>query len=171
MALRRVMVSDEDTLRKKSREVEVFDDKLWVLLDDMQETMDFFGGVGLAAPQVGILRRAIIVEDGDTRYEFINPVITAMKGEQREIEGCLSVPGDWGYVVRPDQVRLKAYNRYGKEFTVDADGVFAITICHEIDHLNGILFTDIADEMVEDEVELEQAKRARNRKRKSKKKR
>ncbi|MCL2070948.1 MAG: peptide deformylase [Oscillospiraceae bacterium] len=167
MALRRVVLSGEDTLRKKSRDVVAFDDKLWVLLDDMQQTMDQFGGVGLAAPQVGILRRAIIVEDNNNkRHEFVNPVVTIMKGEQREIEGCLSSPGEWGYVVRPDRIQLKALNRYGKETVMDADGVFAITICHEIDHLNGILFTDIADEMVEDEEELERAKRARNRKRK-----
>ena len=166
MALRRIVMFGEDTLRKKSRDVAVFDDKLWVLLDDMQQTMDQFGGVGLAAPQVGILRRAIIVEDGDRRVELINPVITAMKGEQREVEGCLSSPGEWGYVIRPDKIHIKALNRYGKAFNMDADGVFAITICHEIDHLNGILFTDIADEMVEDEEELEKAKRARNRKKK-----
>ncbi|MCL1788930.1 MAG: peptide deformylase [Oscillospiraceae bacterium] len=169
MALRRVVMFGEDTLRKTSRNIEVFDDKLWVLLDDMQQTMDQFGGVGLASPQVGILRRVIVVEDGDRRVELVNPVITAMKGEQREIEGCLSSPGEWGYVKRPDRIRLKAFNRYGKEFNLDADGVFAITICHEIDHLNGILFTDIADEMVEDEEELEKAKRARNRKKKKKK--
>jgi len=160
----------EDSLRKKSREVDVFDDKLWVLLDDMKDTMDQFGGVGLAAPQVGILRRVILIENDDIRYEFVNPVITSVRGKQREVEGCLSSPGEWGYVSRPDRIKLKAYNRYGKEFCTDADGVFAIAICHEIDHLNGILFTDIADEMVEDEEELEKAKRARNRKKKKKRK-
>jgi peptide deformylase len=158
----------EAALRKKSREVEVFDDKLWVLLDDMKESMDQFGGVGLAAPQVGILRRVIVIENDDLKYEFINPVITSMKGKQREVEGCLSSPGDWGYVERPDRIRIKANNRHGKEFITDADGVFAIAICHEIDHLNGILFTDLADEMVEDEEELEKAKRQRNRKRRKK---
>ena len=166
MAMRRVVMSTELALRKKSREIERFDDKLWVLLDDMKETMNEFGGVGLAAPQVGILRRAIIVEDDDTKYEFVNPVITSMKGRQREVEGCLSSPGEWGYVVRPDKIRVKAFNRYGKEFDTNADGVFAIALCHEIDHLNGVLFTDLADEMVEDEQELEKAKRARNRKKK-----
>lgn len=170
MALRRVVMFGEDSLRKKSREVDVFDDKLWVLLDDMKDTMDQFGGVGLAAPQVGILRRVILIENDDIRYEFVNPVITSVRGKQREVEGCLSSPGEWGYVSRPDRIKLKAYNRYGKEFCTDADGVFAIAICHEIDHLNGILFTDIADEMVEDEEELEKAKRARNRKKKKKRK-
>ncbi|MCL2036234.1 MAG: peptide deformylase [Oscillospiraceae bacterium] len=168
MALRRVVTIEEDTLRKKSREVTVFDDKLWVLLDDMQQTMDKFGGVGLAAPQVGILRRVIVIENDDEMIEFINPLITSMKGKQREVEGCLSSPGEWWYVERPEQIRVRAWNRHGKEFNIDADGVFAITICHEIDHLNGILFTDIGDERVEDEEELEKAKRQRNRKRKKK---
>jgi len=161
----------EAGLRKKSRDVEIFDDKLWVLMDDMRETVERFGGVGLAAPQVGILRRVIVIEDDDSIiHEFVNPVITSMKGKQREIEGCLSSPGEWGYVERPDKIKVKALNRYGKEFTTDADGVFAIAICHEIDHLNGILFTDLTDEMVEDEDELEKAKRARNRRRKKKRK-
>ncbi|MCL1904323.1 MAG: peptide deformylase [Oscillospiraceae bacterium] len=173
MALRRVVMFGEDTLRKTSRKVEVFDDKLWVLLDDMQQTMDQFGGVGLASPQVGILRRVIVVEDSDTekRVELVNPVITKEVGQQREVEGCLSSPGEWGYVKRPERISLTASNRYGKEFQLDAKGVFAITICHEIDHLNGKLFTDLADEMVEDEEELEKAKRSRNRKCKRKKKR
>jgi peptide deformylase len=164
MALRRIVTVEETNLRKKSREVDNFDDKLWVLLDDMHQTMDEFGGVGLAAPQVGILRRVVIIEDNDIKYEFINPVITSMKGTQREVEGCLSDPGEWWYVNRPDQIRVRAKNRYGKEFSTDADGVFAIALCHEIDHLNGVLFTDIGDERVEDEQELEKAKRARNRK-------
>ncbi|MCL1866036.1 MAG: peptide deformylase, partial [Oscillospiraceae bacterium] len=118
----------------------------------------------LAAPQVGILRRAIIVDDDDDQYEFINPVITHEKGNQREVEGCLSSPGEWWYVKRPEKIKIKAQNRYGKEFFMDAEGVFAIAICHEIDHLNGILFTDLGDEQVEDEQELEKAKRARDRK-------
>jgi peptide deformylase len=160
----------EAILRKKSREVQAFDDKLWVLLDDMQETMDRFGGIGLAAPQVGILRRVVIIDNDDIKHEFINPVITSVKGKQREVEGCLSSPGDWGYVNRPDKIKVRAFNRYGKEFTTDFDGVVAIAICHEIDHLDGILFTDIADEMVEDEEELEKAKRARSMRRKRKKK-
>ena len=166
MALRRIVPFGELVLRKKSREIDSFDDKLRVLLDDMQETMTQFGGVGMAAPQVGILRRVIVIENDDIRYEFVNPRITSIRGRQREVEGCLSSPGEWGYVVRPDRIHVKAYNRYGKEFETDAEGVFAITICHEVDHLDGVLFTDLADEMVEDEEELEKAKRARNRKRK-----
>ena len=169
MALRRVVLAGEPSLKKKSRDVAVFDDKLWVLLDDMKETMEMFEGVGMAAPQVGILRRAIVIENEDTKYEFINPVITAMQGSQREIEGCLSSPGEWGYVVRPEWIQLKAHNRYGKPFDFDAEGLLAIAICHEVDHLNGVLFTELADEMVDDEEELEKAKRHRSRRRKRKK--
>ena len=164
-------MAGEAALRKKSRDVEVFDDKLWVLIDDMRETMDMFEGVGIAAPQVGILRRVVVVEDDDMKYEFVNPVITSMKGRQREVEGCLSSPGEWGYVVRPDTIKVRARNRYGKEFYADYDGLLAIALCHEIDHLNGVLFTDLADEMVDDEEEIEKAKRQRNRKRKKRKKR
>jgi peptide deformylase len=169
MALRRIVMSNEDALRKKSREITVFDDKLWVLLDDMYETMSQYDGVGLAAPQVGILRRAVVIEDDDIKYEFINPVITSSKGNQSEVEGCLSSPGDWGYVKRPDTIHVKAFNRHGREFNLDAEGVFAIAICHEIDHLDGVLFTDLAYEMVDDEAELEKAKRQRNRKKKKRK--
>ena len=161
MAIRRIVMSTEPSLRKKSREVEVFDDRLWVLLDDMYETMSMFGGMGIAAPQVGILRRAVIIEHDGKKYEFVNPVITAMKGRQREIEGCLSSPGEWGYVVRPEVVTVKAYNRYGKEFAANYDGILAIAVCHEIDHLNGVLFADIADEMVEDDNEVQQARSER----------
>ncbi|MDR0197580.1 MAG: peptide deformylase [Oscillospiraceae bacterium] len=164
MATRRIAASGEDVLRKKSREVTSFDDKLWVLLDDMYETMKMFNGIGLAAVQVGILRRVIVIESQEEKLELINPVITHMKGKQREIEGCLSTPGEWGYVVRPEKIKVKAQNRYGKDFMKEAEGLLAIAICHEIDHLNGVMFTDIADEMVDDEHELEEAKKSRKRK-------
>ncbi|MCL2633387.1 MAG: peptide deformylase [Oscillospiraceae bacterium] len=170
MATRRVVMFGEDGLKKQSREISVFDDKLWVLLDDMEETMKLFGGVGIAAPQIGILRRVVLIEMDGELYEFVNPVVTSMKGKQRELEGCLSSPGEWGYVVRPERIKVKAQTRYGEEFNTDADGVFAIALCHEIDHLNGIIFTDIADEMVDDEQEIEKAKAARFRKRNKKKK-
>ncbi|MDR0222152.1 MAG: peptide deformylase [Oscillospiraceae bacterium] len=164
MATRRIAMSGEEVLRKKSRAVTAFDDKLWVLLDDMYETMKTFNGVGLAAPQVGILRRVVVIETEGEKLELINPVITLAKGKQREVEGCLSSPGEWAYVVRPEKIRLKAQNRYGKDYAKEADGLLAIAICHEIDHLNGVLFTDIADEMVEEGQELENAKKLRNRK-------
>ncbi|MGN0588341.1 MAG: peptide deformylase [Ruminiclostridium sp.] len=149
MALRNIVKVGDDILKKKCREVTVFDDKLWVLLDDMLETMKEANGVGLAAPQVGILRRVAVIDVGDGPIELINPVITSMRGKQREVEGCLSVPGQWGYVTRPAKVKVTAQNRYGKEFKVEGTEMLARALCHEIDHLNGIIFTDIADEMTE----------------------
>lgn len=149
MALRNVLTFGDEALRKKSREIMVFDDKLWVLLDDLNETMKHHNGVGLAAPQVGILRRVAVVNTGDGLIELVNPVITQMKGKQRRIEGCLSSPGEWGYVKRPLKVRVRAQNRYGKEVVYEGTELKATAFCHEIDHLNGVIFTDLADEMVE----------------------
>ncbi len=151
MALRNIVKFGEDILKKKCREVTVFDDKLWVLLDDMRETMNAANGVGLAAPQVGILRRVVVIDIGEGPIELINPVITSMKGKQREVEGCLSAPGQWGYVVRPAKVKVTAMNRYGKEFKIEGTELLARALCHEIYHLNGVVFTDLADEMVEPE--------------------
>ncbi|MBQ8904074.1 MAG: peptide deformylase [Oscillospiraceae bacterium] len=151
MALRNIVKFGEDILKKKCREVTVFDDKLWVLLDDMRETMNAANGVGLAAPQVGILRRVVVIDIGEGPIELINPVITSMKGKQREVEGCLSAPGQWGYVVRPAKVKVTAMTRYGKEFQIEGTELLARALCHEIDHLNGVVFTDLADEMVEPE--------------------
>ena len=149
MAKRNIVKFGEDILRKKCREVTVFDDKLWVLLDDMYETMKDANGVGLAAPQVGILRRVVVIDVGEGPIELVNPVITSVKGKQREVEGCLSVPGQWGYVTRPAKVKVTAQNRYGKEIKVEGTEMLARALCHEIDHLNGVIFTDIADEMTE----------------------
>lgn len=149
MAKRNIVRVGEDILRKKCREVTAFDDKLWVLLDDMYETMKDANGVGLAAPQVGILRRVVVIDVGEGPIELVNPVITSVKGKQREVEGCLSVPGQWGYVTRPAKVKVTAQNRYGKEIKVEGTEMLARALCHEIDHLNGVIFTDIADEMTE----------------------
>lgn len=149
MAKRNIVKFGEELLRKKSREVTVFDDKLWVLLDDMYETMRESNGVGLAAPQVGILRRVVVIDVGEGRIELINPVIVSAKGKNRAVEGCLSAPDQWGYVVRPMKVKVKALNRYGKEVSFEGEELLARAFCHEIDHLNGVLFTDLADEMVE----------------------
>lgn len=149
MAKRNIVKVGEDILRKKCREVTAFDDKLWVLLDDMLETMKDANGVGLAAPQVGILRRVVVIDVGEGPIELVNPVITSVKGKQREVEGCLSVPGQWGYVTRPAKVKVTAQNRYGKEIKVEGTEMLARALCHEIDHLNGVIFTDIADEMTE----------------------
>lgn len=148
MALRNIVKFGDDVLKKKCREVTVFDDKLWVLLDDMYETMTAANGVGLAAPQVGILRRVAVIDVGDGPIELINPVITSMKGKQREVEGCLSAPGQWGYVTRPMKVKVTAMNRYGKEVKYEGTELLARALCHEIDHLNGVIFTDLAEEMV-----------------------
>lgn len=151
MALRNIVKFGEDILRKKCREVTAFDDRLWVLLDDMLETLKSAEGVGLAAPQVGILRRVVVIDVGEGPIELINPVVTSVRGKQREIEGCLSAPGQWGYVVRPAKVKVTAQNRYGKEFKVEGTELLARALCHEIDHLNGVIFTDLADEMVDPE--------------------
>lgn len=151
MALRNIVKFGEDILKKKCREVTVFDDKLWVLLDDMYETMNAANGIGLAAPQVGILRRVAVIDIGEGPIELINPVITSMKGKQREVEGCLSAPGQWGYVNRPLKVKVTAMNRHGTEIKIEGTDLLARALCHEIDHLNGVVFTDLADEMVDPE--------------------
>lgn len=162
MATRNIVKFGDDRLRKKCREVTEFNDKLWVMLDDMYETMQGLDGVGLAAPQIGILRRVVVIDVGEGPIELINPVITAMKGKQREVEGCLSSPNQWGYVERPAKVKVTAFNRYGKEFKIEGTELLARALCHEIDHLNGILFTDLADEMVEpEEVEEKRGKNKR----------
>ena len=149
MALRNIVKTGDDVLRKKCREVTVFDDKLWVLLDDMYETMQAANGVGLAAPQVGILRRVAVIDVGDGPIELINPVVTSVKGKQREVEGCLSFPGQWGILTRPAKVKVTAMNRYGKEFKVEGTELLARALCHEIDHLNGSVFVDLVEEWVE----------------------
>lgn len=149
MAKRNIVKFGEEILRKKCREVTTFDDRLWVLLDDMYETMRAANGVGLAAPQVGILKRAVVIDIGEGKIELINPVITYAKGKQRDKEGCLSAPDVWGYVERPAKVKVTAKNRYGKEIKLEGKELLARAFCHEIDHLNGIIFTDIADEMIE----------------------
>ena len=153
MAKRNIVKFGDELLRKKCREVTAFDDRLWVLLDDMYETMKAANGVGLAAPQVGILKRAVVIDVGEGKIELINPVITSAKGKQRDKEGCLSAPDVWGYVERPLKVKITALNRYGKEIKVEGKDLLARAFCHEIDHLNGIIFTDLADEMIEDEEE------------------
>lgn len=159
MALRKIVLKTDDVLRKKCKMVEVFDKKLGILLDDMAETMYKANGVGLAAPQVGILRRAVVVDAGDGLIELINPVIVKSKGSQRGIEGCLSCPDDWGYVVRPGEIIVEAQDRTGKNIKLKLKEFSAVAACHEIDHLDGRLFIDIADEMVDpDEVENERSK-------------
>ncbi len=142
--------SDNETLRKKSREVEKIDERILTLLDDMAETMYAANGVGLAAPQVGILKRVVVIDIGDGLLELINPVITYKKGEQVGPEGCLSVPGKTGTVSRPEKLKVRALNRHGEEINIDGDGLLAVALCHEIDHLSGTLFVDNVIEYIED---------------------
>ena len=154
MALRNVVKAPDDVLRKKSKPVERFDAKLASLLDDMAETMYKTQGVGIAAPQVGILRRVVFIDIGEGPIELVNPEITEQKGNQRGIEGCLSCPNQWGYVDRPMNVIVKAKDRNGNDVEYKCSEYFARCVCHELDHLDGQLFIDIADEMV-DQSEIE----------------
>ena len=142
MATRKVISVGENVLRKKSKPVRDFDEELGQLLDDMKQTMHASDGMGLAAVQVGILRRIIIVEVNNAFIELINPEIIAQKGEDIEKEGCLSVGSFRGRVKRPYQITVKAYDRFGYAFTLTCEKWLARCICHEVDHLNGVLFID-----------------------------
>ncbi len=155
MALRNILKDGDPTLRKKSRPVTEFNERLHQLLDDMRETLLNADGVGLAAPQVGVLRRVVLVLDTekgegeeDELIELVNPEIVAASGEQVGPEGCLSVPGVYGIVKRPDLVKVRAQDRYGNFFEVWGTGLTARAFCHETDHLNGILFTSLTDEIL-----------------------
>ena len=149
MAIRNIVKEGDPVLAKICRPVEKFDEKLAVLLDDMYETMQNGDGVGLAAPQVGILRRIFVIDIGDGKTEFINPKIEKTKGVQEGVEGCLSCPGEYGVTRRPMYVTVTAQNRYGDQFTVNAEGLYAKAICHENDHLDGVLFKEHVIRMVE----------------------
>ncbi len=143
MALRDIIKLGDDVLRERSREVEIFDDRLSILLDDMTETMFNADGVGLAAPQVGILKRVCVVcTDGNRIYELINPVIIESSGEQEGYEGCLSVPGVRGLVKRPKQLTVKSKDRKGRDVIFRVKDFEAVAFCHEMDHLDGTLFID-----------------------------
>lgn len=142
MADRRVVMMGDELLRKKSKPVRVFDEYLWNLLDDMKDTMHHKNGMGLAAVQVGILKRVIIIEANNMFVELINPVITKERGEDVEEEGCLSVGKMTGLVKRPMEVTVTAQDRYGYNFTITGEKYLARVLCHEIDHLDGVLFID-----------------------------
>lgn len=142
MALRKIVVEGDPVLKKKSRPVEKFDARLAELLDDMRQTLYSAEGVGLAAVQVGVLRRVVVVDVGDGLLELVNPEIIEAEGVQRESEGCLSLPGEYGETIRPAVVKVKAQNREGKWCIYKGDGLKARCFCHEIDHLDGILFTE-----------------------------
>ncbi len=145
MARRTILIEGDETLRKKSRKVTSFDARLAELVADMFETMEHSNGVGLAAPQVGILRRIFVMDVGDGPVVAINPELTAFEGEQEELEGCLSLPGLYGFVKRPEKLRLTAQDVNGETFTMDLEGLGAVCACHETDHLNGVLFRDVAE--------------------------
>ena len=140
MAIRNILKEGDETLLKVSRRVDKIDERIHQLLDDMRETMYAADGVGLAAPQVGILRRIAVIDVGDGVLELINPEIISSTGEQEEIEGCLSLPGVSGYTKRPMNVTVTAFDREGREIVITGTGLLARALCHEIDHLDGILF-------------------------------
>ncbi|KAB3533141.1 peptide deformylase [Alkaliphilus serpentinus] len=143
MAIRIIRKDDDPVLRKQSKTVDKIDDKIIQLLEDMAETMYHAEGVGLAAPQIGILKRIIVIDIGDGIIELINPEILKKEGQQCEEEGCLSLPGRSGRVVRPKRVVAKGLNRQGEEVIITGEDLLAVALCHEIDHLNGVLFTDL----------------------------
>lgn len=155
MALRKIVTEGDDILLKKCRPVEKFDQKLWDLLDDMAETLYDSGGVGLAGPQVGVMRRVCVIDIGDGLVEYINPEIIYTEGTHQVVEGCLSSPGEFGLVERPEKVTARYYDRNGDLYEIDGEGLFAQAMCHEFDHLDGVLFKTKAIRMLSPE-ELKQ---------------
>ncbi len=154
MALRNIFTFDYPELHKVCRPVTKFDEKLHILLDDMAQTMIEAEGVGLAAPQVGILRRVVVVDTGDEILNLVNPEIIQTDGEQDGVEGCLSLPGKYGMVKRPNYAKVRAQDRDGNWFEVEAEGLIARAFCHECDHLDGHVYTERAYHMLSEE-ELE----------------
>ncbi len=150
MAYRKIREIGDPCLKKKCRPVEEFDERLHVLLDDMRETLIRYNGVGLAAPQVGILKRAIVINMGDDRIlELVNPVIVSTEGRYVDSEGCLSVPGKAGEVERPMKTTVIAYDRKGQRFEYTGEELYSRCLCHEIDHLDGILYVEKVIRFVE----------------------
>ena len=144
MAIRTMRLEKDEILRKKSREVDIIDDKIQILIDDMIETMYKYNGVGLSAVQVGVLKRVVVIdiEDGEGARVFINPKIISTKGEHEVEEGCLSFPNEYAKVVRPKELTVEALDREGKKFKLKAKDLLAQAVAHEIDHLDGIVFID-----------------------------
>ena len=154
MALRKILNKSDEILHKKCKPVTEFDDKLAQLLDDMTETLRQAEGVGLAGPQVAKLRRVVVIIIDDVVYELVNPeILERSEEEQRVLEGCLSCPGEWGYVTRPLRVKFKAQNRKGEWYEMEVSDLFAQCVCHELDHLEGHIFTEIVEEFVDIEAE------------------
>ena len=154
MGLRKILTDKEPALHKTCKKVEKFDWRLHKLLDDMTETLIDSNGVGLAAPQVGILRRVVVVDTGEGMLELVNPEMVETDGEQVGAEGCLSVPGKYGLVKRPYYAKVRAQDRDGNWFEVEAEELIARCFCHELDHLDGIIYTEVMERWLTDE-ELE----------------
>ena len=151
MAIRTIVKVGDPVLSKKCRAVDKIDDRIITLLDDMIDTLYDSGGVGLAAPQVGVLKRIAVIDVGDGLIELINPEIVAEEGVQNDLEGCLSIPGKWGYVERPNKVTVRAMDRHGDVYEYEGEKLLARAFCHEIEHLDGILFSSHVSEFVEPE--------------------
>ena len=151
MGLRKILTDKEPALHKVCKPVTSFDKKLHALLDDMIDTLIDSGGVGLAAPQVGILRRVVLVDTGEEILELINPTLIETDGEQIGPEGCLSVPGKYGLVKRPYYAKVRAQDRYGQWFEAEGEELIARCFCHELDHLDGIIYTEVMDRFLTEE--------------------
>ena len=151
MGLRKILTAKEPALHKVCKPVTNFDKKLHKLLDDMRETLIDANGVGLAAPQVGILRRVVLVDVGDEIIELINPTLLETDGEQYGAEGCLSVPGKYGLVKRPNVAKVRAQDRYGEWYEVEGEELIARCFCHELDHLDGIVYTEVMERFLTEE--------------------
>ncbi len=150
MAIRQIRTEGDEVLAKTCKEVTKFDEKLAILLDDMYDTMKSRDGVGLAAPQVGILKRAVVIDIGEGKIELINPKIVSQEGTQNGSEGCLSVPGVFGMVERPLKVTVEAQDRHGNPITVTGEELLARALCHECEHLDGKLFLERVTEFIDD---------------------
>ena len=151
MGLRNILTDQEPALHKTCRPVTSFDKKLHKLLDDMAETLAQANGVGLAAPQVGILRRVVIVDTGEGILELVNPTLLETDGEQEGAEGCLSVPGKYGLVKRPYYAKVRAQDRYGAWYEAEGEELIARCFCHELDHLDGIVYTEVMERFLTEE--------------------
>ena len=151
MGLRKILTTEEPALHKVCRPVEKFDRRLHKLLDDMHETLAEANGVGLAAPQIGILRRVVIVDTGEEILELVNPELLETDGEQEGAEGCLSVPGKYGLVKRPYYAKVRAQNRNGEWFEAEGEELIARCFCHELDHLDGIVYTEVMERFLTEE--------------------
>ena len=156
MGLRKILTFDESALHKTCKPVVNFDWRLHKLLDDMRETLIESGGVGLAAPQVGILRRVVLVDVGDEILELVNPTMVSTDGEQTGVEGCLSLPGKYGLVTRPYYAKVRAQDRNGDWYEAEGEEIIARCFCHELDHLDGIVYTEIMDRFLTEDELMEQ---------------